>query len=214
MSFKSVAVQVMNRLMEHPAAAPFLHKGAEQQENSKDLNQIRDMLISEQYPTAQAWMDDVDGVFAEQEQNEALSTFAQHMKNLFQKEKRNFEVKTVTTWCSEVYRLRTKLNELMTQPPPKVRTFAPNLANTKQIKPMVPMISERELRNFIKATEMITDEEDHREMVRILSEHQSDVDPGATDINYDVTKLNIETINELRKYIKSALEKKGLKYPE
>ena len=51
-------------------------------------------------------------------------------------------------------------------------------------------------------------------MIKIIDELQPEIDNGTMEIRLDVNKLNLNTVYTLREYMREALEKKGLKYPE
>jgi hypothetical protein len=102
----------------------------------------------------------------------------------------------------------------MSQPPARVKQYGSSLGAAHTIKQSMPPLSEREMQNFVTAAEMLNTEEDHTEMLRIIDEMHPEVDPGSSEVYLDVTKINLPTVYALRDYMKTTLEKRGLKYPE
>jgi len=102
----------------------------------------------------------------------------------------------------------------MTQPPGKVKQFTPSLGTARTMKQATPFSNDRELQNFIIAGSMITSDDDHREMIRILSTQSPELDNGNSELFIDVAKLNVPTIQALKEFMRSALERQGKKYPE
>lgn len=235
------AIDVVDRLMSHPSTKPFLsfslpsdpeNQNSPPAESSKSLNSIRQRLIDNKYTKLQTWLNDVEQCWAalekknadhptEDSQRELI--LAAENRRLFEKEKRAIDILTAQNWGNELVRLRGKIFELMIDPPPKIKTYATPFINSKIVKANQPSISDHDLNCFVEAANLLTSDEDNNEICRIISEFQPDLilydsetlnNNNSTDMWFNVSKLNLQTFNALKTYIKSALEKAGLKYPE
>jgi hypothetical protein len=102
----------------------------------------------------------------------------------------------------------------MSQPPARVKQYGSSLGAAHTIKQSMPPLTEREMQNFVTAAEMLTSEADQTEMLRIIDEMHPEIDPGSTEVYLDVTRINLPTVYALRDFMRTALEKRGLKYPE
>lgn len=225
---RTTAVSIMDRIMKHPIANDYIEPilpgdGTESEyfekiKNPQDLSSIRQRLIDGRYQTLQNWLDDVETVWKNAElyhgPQSHYASISQQCRKIFDKEKRALDVLSMGTWCGEVYRLRSRVYDLMGQPPTRVKQYASSLGSSHTMKQNMPLLTEREVQNFIAASEMLQMEEDHAEMIRIIDEMQPEIDPGKEELWLDVTKLSLPTIYALREYMRNSLEKRGQKYPE
>jgi hypothetical protein len=233
-SLRKHAVRAMDRLMAHPITAMFkapVLKGEEPENyfqivtNPQDLNTIRKRLEEGKYETIQSWVDDVETVWTNCDSYYSLSSSRSNDRRyfiavttegrkIFAKEKSLFDRLSIGNWCRSVYELRTEVTDFMTQPPGKVKQFTPTLGTARTMKQAAPFANDRDLQNFIVAGSMLTADEDHREMIKILCEQNPELDNGNPELFIDVTRLNPPTIQALKDFMKAALERQGKKYPE
>jgi hypothetical protein len=221
------AIAVMDRIMSHPSTFHFhafravFPDAPGAPDPPVDLQTIRDRLQQNRYAKLQGWLSDVEECWTGVERRAALSPaeftqndilLARENRRIFEKEKRAIDILSAHNWGTELVRLRGRLTDLMFDPPPKIKPFASPFTNGKSAKPAAPPVSERELHQFIEASEMLDDEEESSEMLRIIAELQPDLQ--APDMWFDVSKLSSRTLAALRTYVKAMLEKRGLKYPE
>ncbi|KAK8878313.1 hypothetical protein M9Y10_005078 [Tritrichomonas musculus] len=223
------AIDVVDRLMSHPSTQPFLSFRTDDDNQNysidpeKSLNSIKQRLVDNKYTKLQMWLNDVEQcwVAVEKKNAEHPNEFSQselilaaENRRLFEKEKRAIDILTTHNWGNELVRLRGKIFELMIDPPPKIKTFASPFINSNIVKANQPSISEHELRCFVDASLLLKSDEDNNEIYRIISEFQPDLLKKSADLWFDVSKLNLQTFNALKNFIKSALEKEGQTYPE
>lgn len=223
---RALAVQAMERLMAHPIATEFNEPSSKEEEpkkygdivKPKALSPIKKKLEEDRYEMIQDWLDDIELVWSNvehfYESNSHWMAAAGENRRLFAKEKRIFERQIIGNWCGEVYDLRTEVTDLMTKPPEKVRQYADKLGSVRAMKPSQVLLSERELTAFITAGQMLSGDEDHREMIKILTSMQPELETGGAELFIDATGLELTTVSALKEYMTSALEKQGLKYPE
>ena len=118
-------------------------------------------------------------------------------------------------WCSEAYRLKRKITEIIQNPPQgKVKNVTQNANNSKQQKHNISLFSENDMVNFVKASEMLKEDVYQREMLKIIDDNQPEVDNMEEHVEIDITKLNLTTLHALQDYMKTTLEHTGRKYPE
>jgi hypothetical protein len=197
----------------------------------KDLSTVKGRLASLAYTQIYEFLSDMETIWTNCEtfygdpvnspdvspqDRRLFKLAAAEGRRLFAKERTIFERPTVAAWCEKVYNLRTAVTDLMTQPPGKVKQFAANIGTARTMKQAQPPVTERELRNFIIAGQLITSDEDHREMIKILTSAQGNAEPETTghEWHVNVTTLAPATLQALKEYMKKALEKSGQKYPE
>ena len=220
------AIAIMNRLMGHPSASPFISMPDSMNDNGMvmDLSSIKDRLQEHKYPKLQSWLTDVEQCWINAETKNAENpndkktsqelVLAEQNRRLFEKEKRTIDILSANNWGNEVIRLKGRITDIMSTPPPKIKQFASPLLNNKVAKPAATPLSEQELKCFVEASGKMDTEEENAEIIRIIKEMQPDLLDESSDNWLDVSKLNPATLNALRCYVKSELEKKGEKYPE
>ena len=133
---------------------------------------------------------------------------------LFEKEKHSLDILSPLNWGNELIRLRTRIADVMSNPPPKVKPCASSFVTSKITKSATQTVSEHELRCFVEASEKMETDEQNTEMMRIMKELQPELLESSSHNWFDVSKLELSTFNALRTYVKAQLEQKGEKYPE
>lgn len=224
---REAAMLVMDELMEHPISNDFrdpIQPGEGEQDyfdvikDPQDLSTIRGRLEKNEYKTVQEWTKDVETIWTNAETyhntDPHIVRCAAACRKLFEKYNRKVDVLSMRTWCREVYRLRTRVYNLMGTPPAKVKQYASSLSAAHTMKQNMPPLTERDIQNLVQASEMMISEEEQAGMLHIIDEMQPEIDSGAAELAIDVTKMSLPTTYALREYIKNALEKRGAKYPE
>lgn len=210
------AIEVLDRIMSHPSTKPF-HSFSDPENpsgESSDLDSIRKKLTNNQYSKLQQWLDDVEKCWSTVEKRNADNPtkdspkeliLAAESRHLFEKEKRAIDILTVHNWGSELVRLRSKIFDTMNDPPPKIKTPASPFINSNAVKSNQP--SAEELNEFVQESQMITSDEDWKEVNRIISEFQPDLLSDSPEIYLDASKLNMQTFTLLRQYFQTIIEK-------
>ena len=224
---KNEAIEAIDRIIAHPISfifrQPFPADKAPQEYFDKlkqpsDLNMVKKRLQEGQITTVQQWFDEMETVWSNAEilttKDKNYSVIISENRKLFNKERKKLNGMNIGQWCGHVYEMRTEITDLMNQPPSKIKQFTDTLGAARSTKPNQQKMNERDLQNFIKATEMLTSDEDQKELIRIVTEQQPDLDTGNNEIFIDVSKLNPTTLSLIKDYIKQSLEKNGKKYPE
>jgi hypothetical protein len=215
------AIDVMNRITSHASAIPFLTVTDEPSDPPMDLNSIRTRLQESRYPKLQHWLDDVEQCWQAAESKNVenptedrarIVILARENRRLFEKEKRMIDILSAHNWGNEVVRLRGRMADIMSDPPPKIKSVAePMIA--KLVKQNTPPCNEQDLRCFVEASKQLNEEEDVHELHRIMTELQPDLLRDVEDLAIDVTKLSSTTLEALKVYTKAAFERRGLSYP-
>ena len=117
------------------------------------------------------------------------------------------------TWCVELTRLRGKIMNIISSPPPKMKAYFLSQTSGHTQKQSYGLLTEREMHNFVLSSQMMNEKEQD-EIVQIMLEHQPELEVKGEDITMDVTKMKLDTVYSVRDYIKNELEKNGSKYPE
>lgn len=224
---KNEAIEVMNRIMIHPISSPFRQPITQKDVPEHyfetvtkpiDLSTIKTKLLEGKYQTIQQWFDDMELTWSNAElfhgKESSFGIVAVENRRLFNKEKKKLFGQSIDQWCGLVYELRSEITDLMNQPPSKVKQFADTLGAARSMKPNQQVMSEREKQCFIKASEMLTSEDEHKKIIGIISETQPELDNGNSELYIDVAKLNRNTAIAIKDYMKTALENDGKKYPD
>lgn len=226
---KKLLESILEKLMAHPITTPFqtpVPAGEDAPANyfeiikhPIDLGTIKKKLEENQYDDFQAFYSDVDLVWKNAETyNEpgiGISVLAAESRRIFSALCRKENLFLLSTWCNETYRLKKKLSEVIQSAPNKIKQFVNNQQNQKQNKQTNnTLFTESEMVNFVKASQMLPNEDCQRDMIRIITDHQPEIDNGRETMNIDITNLSLPTMHALQDYMKSTLEHAGLKYPE
>ena len=220
----SKALKVIEIVIDHPCSAMFLQNNFEDDENAskiknpQDFNSIKMKLQEKEYKNIRQVTNDVESIVKNSIQlngeKSEITTLAKYCYDIYIKELREHDLLQLSEWCMEVFKYRSRITDLMSNLPSKVRQVSASLSVSKSLKNTAPVLSDRDLQNFITAAEKLQTEEDQKEMLRILNENQPELDTGYTELHLEVTRLNHQTISALRKYMTDALAKQGMSYPE
>jgi hypothetical protein len=235
---QKLALEAMDRLISHPIASPFrspIIPGEEPENyfqiipNPRNLDAIRQSLEEGKYHQIQEWFDDVELVwtncdsyysadsskqFTTPSDRKYFSVVTTELRRIFAKEKRIFTQFAIGNWSHTIYELRTEVTDLMTQLPDKLKQFTSSLGKARTIKQSISTINEKELNILARIANGLTSVEDQKEMIRIVTANQPELDTGEQELRVDITKLSIPTIQTLKEFMKNALQRQGEKYPE
>lgn len=226
---KEIAIRIMDELCDHPITSTFLDpvptgedapaKYFEIIKKPIDLGTIKKNLGDGKYATLQEWISDVELVWKNaetyNEPGSAVAVNAGEGRRIFEKLSRRTSKYLMGAWCSEAYRLKRKITEIIQNPPQgKVKNVTQNANNSKQQKHNISLFSENDMVNFVKASEMLKEDVYQREMLKIIDDNQPEVDNMEEHVEIDITKLNLTTLHALQDYMKTTLEHTGRKYPE
>ena len=199
------AAAVTSELMSHPATLPFQEPRTEGQ----SLSDVKSRLEAGLYQSVAEWCADIEAIWksTEDSTNSAplMIKAAQYSRQLFAKLKARMGVLGMDDWCQAVICLRARMAKLSGAPPNVVRKFAVGmpefvtLASREGIEP----ISDREIKNFMRAATMIPDEK-----------MRQDLDCRGSEVWIDITKLRFGTFLALKTYMTEELQAAGMEYPQ
>ncbi|EAX96965.1 Bromodomain containing protein [Trichomonas vaginalis G3] len=219
---------ILEKLMSHPATRTFhtpVPTGEEAPanyfeiiKNPIDLGTIKQKLEENKYEGFKDFHTDVELVWKNAETyNEpgtTVSILAAEGRKVFAALCRKENMFLLCTWCNEAYRLKKKLSEVIQSAPNKIKQYINNQSNQKQNKQNNTLFTETEMVNFVKASKMLPSEDCQRDMLKIINEHQPEIDTGLETLDVDITNFSLPTMHALQDYMRSTLEHAGLKYPE
>ena len=186
--------------------------------NPIDLGTIKQKVEDKKYSSFKEFFTDVELVWKNaetyNEPGSPISVLASESRRIFLSLCRKDNLFTLSSWCNETYSLKKKLSDVIQSAPNKIKQHLNNQLNQKQNKQNNTLFTENEMVNFIKAYQMLPNEECQRDMIKIINEHQPEIDTGLQTLDVDITNFSLPTMHALRDYMKSTLEHSGLKYPE
>lgn len=167
--------------------------------------------------SAREWESDVCAVAARAEIGDSACAAAvrAEFRRIVDREKRAFDMfVSPNRWCEALIRLRDREIGLLGEAPRAIRRVVFDCLEFRKMVPMRRMSGE-ELERFKMAALLMKTEEEQNAMLKIITDLQPEAAPeiGQSNVWVDLTRLNYETFDELIKYVKEALRKKGLEYP-
>jgi hypothetical protein len=143
-----------------------------------------------------------------------FSVVATELRRIFAKEKKIFAQLGIGNWGHTIYEMRTEVTDLMTQLPDKIKQFTSSLGKARIIKQSVSTLNDKELNILSRIANDLTSVEDQKEMIRIVTTNHPELETGEQELHVDITKLSLSTIQTLKEFMKTALQRQGEKYPE
>lgn len=187
------------------------------------FKEIRSKLSRNQYKSADEFMAEVKAIIETVKQSNSdmfYQLFGDHVLSVFEKACRKHFLFTPQTWTDTVCKHREKVLRVMANGPGQISQYTEELAKKLVSQSKQPEITERELRNFIKASELLTQPDDHLELLKIVRDCSNDTerkhlpDLTATNIHIDLTILKPTTIRRLQHFVRTTLESRGIAYPQ
>lgn len=214
---QGILLSIINELLRHPITTSV--RNLERSEKATiDLTEIKNKVAQNQYTSIPQMCNDIETVWKELEErsqdSQANIKISCECRRLLGKLRMRFDTSDVPQWCNSIYRVRSALTNLMTQPPEKVGQIIPSIGKARPTKINRTGMSERDVYNFLQAANMITKPEDHKGMIKIINEMQPEIETSSIDVNLNIDDINSATAEALRNFIRAALERDGLKYPE
>ena len=227
-NWKDLVLKSLDDVMSHPAAGLFLdpvERGTDTDrdyysivEKPKDFGTIRADLLKDKYKSPVDVISDVELIW----RNAALfngnksdvTTLAKLCYDMFIKRMRDIDLLPVNLWSVELFRMQSKLNELMSNLPQRLKGYNPQGSNKdKKGEKQRIVATDREMRNFCEAAALLQSDEDMTEMIRIINDNQPNLNVGNEDMTIDVSRFTTNTFNALMQFMIGALGKKGISYP-
>lgn len=141
-------------------------------------------------------------------------SLACHARRVFAKQCRKHQLFTMETWCDHAAKVREKVVTVMESAPANVKARASPILTKLVRQRHHELIMDRELQNFVRATEQLNDDDDHQELIRMVREGEEHLELGQLNISVDLSQLKLVTVRKLEAYVRKAFAAKGLDYPE
>jgi hypothetical protein len=178
------------------------------------LKEITSKLKRNKYPSLRDFREEIERCWSNAERyngaNHPIGHLAALMRLEFAKLFREVEVKTVSGFCAEVYRLRTRIGRLIARnprfPQPEIETSDHGAFSVKKLPSAV------DLQRLAMATDLLTDPQDHEDLRLVLQAHQPELVTGKSVVVV-ASSLRPDTFRAVRTSVKSALLRQGLEYP-
>lgn len=219
-------LKAIDKVSEHPAAGLFLspvEAGTDTDrdyysiiKNPRDFGTIRKDVEAGKYASVGDVISDVELIWINAAKfngdKSDVTTLARQCYEMFLKRIRDYDLLPVNLWCTELIRLKSKLNSMMSSLPAKIKGHG-NSSTNKANKTNQEAITDREMRNFCEAYSHLKSDEDQKEIIRIINDYQPELNVGSDEVVLDVSKFESNTFNALVQYMMGALGKKGMQYP-
>ena len=210
-------ISIINELFQHPITTS-VRSLPRDEKSTLDLEEIKNNVSSLKYSSVSQMCTDLERVWHELEERSENSQMSLKIscecRRLLGKLRSKYDNSVLPQWCNTVYKIRTNLTNEMTQPPDAVVQVIPAIGKARPTKLNATGMSERETYNFLLAADMIKKVEDHREMIKIVNEMQPELENASMEVNLNLNDLNAQTAQALKNYMRTALERDGLTYPE
>ena len=226
-SFIPLAERVMEKLMEHPCARPFMiplipgktcpQNYTQYVKNPIDLTTIKKQLKEKKYRNFKEWYNAVDLIWSNSrayyEEDDLMIPVTDEIEAIFENELQKQQLRSnVDEWWKEVRRLKEKIGKLNSNPPEKTiysftgfnpsRKFATQLYTTKEVK------------QFISAVKLMKDPDNHEELIKIVGDMQPELKSSGNIVNVDIYKLHPTTFNAAKEYVQKTLKSQEIDYPK
>jgi hypothetical protein len=178
---------------------------------------IERRLKDDRFGSLLDWIDSIESTIRNLEAAATSPNYvilARHARRVFAKQCQRHQLFTMETWCDHAAKVREKVVTVMESAPPNVKARASPILTKLVRQRHHDLITDRELQNFVRATEKLKDDDDHQELIRIVREGEEHLELSQLNISVDLSQLKLSTVRKLEAYVKKALAAKGLEYPE
>lgn len=182
--------------------------------NSDIFHKVHEKLQKKEYKNSAEFVSDVESAIRSAGGSNGLeNAFADHAIKMFHKECRRQMFFSACDWADEVMRLRNRIENLTLEAPPQVARYAGELVANIALKKPETLVKDMEA--FIEAQKKLTDEKDHKAMIKIVLEMEPERKRDSLDdmsMSIDLTKLRLATFMKLKSYVKKALARQNLDF--
>lgn len=182
--------------------------------NSDIFHKVHEKLQKKEYKNSAEFVSDVESAIrSAMGSNRLEGAFTDHAIKMFHKECRRQMLFSGCDWADEVMRLRNRIERLTLEAPPQVARHAGELVANIALKRPETLVKDMEA--FIEAQKKLTDERDHKAMIKIILEMEPERKRDSLDemsMSIDLTKLRLATFMKLKGYVKKALARQNLDF--
>jgi len=181
-------------------------------EECEDFETILTWIEDGKYSSYQKWENDILKIIQNGEKNtdEEIKYLDQISICVFRKLCDKHPMLKAKEWGEKVFKYRNQLSDLLSQPPETVFggfSFSNGAKSNSSL-------SQKEIQSFLSASERLTENSQHREMINIIHKYEPKLNLKSSNICIDITVINPGTFIKLKEYVKSELKKASILYPE
>lgn len=208
-------IQIMQKVLSHPISKIFMHPI--NMNSQLDLTIISQRVFNRQYNRITDFYADVKQLLIQAKNNNekinhysiaANSLYQVIVKELFM----NGKFVSSKNWCEKVYKIRTKVKELIDNPPKmKLSLFTNEIDFSRPIGAQLP--SDQDLKNLITLSQYIGSPGELDTVYEIIEHHQPGIIERDTQI-IDVRKFSLPTVNDLLKFMKKKIMQRQVNVDE
>lgn len=216
--FRQMCTDVMDALMSHPIAKPFLND--DNAEDSTDaskkgelsFSKIKNKLMSSEYSKVKQWETDMN-MFFDQIRNSDISPHcsivADELSMIFKKKMPSQSKQKDKSWAGSVAKIFKTIDSL--SPPPLIIAYTPSsVMNEKfQNKPL----NEEDIKTFVRISKYFTSEEDLRAISSLLKSKEPQIPIDKENVEIDISDISDDTFVALRLFFAERLAQMNIKYP-
>jgi hypothetical protein len=178
------------------------------------LASISEKLAANKFSTVEECCAEIELCWANAEEYygsfDPISALAEEMRRQFEKLSSCLS-QSVAKFCADLYKYQSKLGKLLLRGPNETENMDVN-DDFKSTLRQLP--TESEMENLIVACDMLDNPADHEELIGIVRKYQPELIHPNQKLIIVTTSLRPETLNAIRTFLKAALQKNGLDYPE
>jgi hypothetical protein len=213
--WEAKAMAVMESVMTHPGALPFMIPPIVGDDFPEDYFKIvrcpidfvtiSARLTSHKYKTRDDWLRAVDLIFENSEryyQDGPIITLGEEIRSAFDKlYNKKFQMGSIAEWGREIVRLRDKLGRLNASTP---QIPLCNVTLGRKLSPQIP--TDKDIKALIAAMAKLTKPEDHEELLALLKKEEPEMTFGVGRVQVDLVLLKPSTIRLAAAFVKGKTE--------
>ena len=214
---------IIDKLVKLPCAQPFMNPIPTDDEEFSgyyvkikkpmDISKIKEKLLTNSYKNFNEFEKDMNLIFTNTERffgkDNPRTAISKELKKHFDKLLDEGYPDTPRDWFSEVTVIQDKINQIIKSTPEDISRY---WKHEITLKPL-PQMSNSDMRDMIKASQLLTDKEDARAMFALISQLNPEIKAHSEDVTLDIDTLTNKTRWALQWYMKKRLYEDGVDYP-
>ena len=216
---------IVSELVKLPCAQPFMNPIPTDEDETAGyyvkikkpmhLNKIQEKLLTNSYKNFKEWEKDVNLIFTNTERffgkDHARTYMAKELKKHFDKLMYADDFpERPRDWLAEVNEINQRVDKIMKKTPVEINKY---WKHEITLKPL-PEMKNDQIRNLIKASQLLTQKEDARAMFTLINQLNPEIKAHSEDVTLDIDVLSNKTHWALKWYIQKRLEEDGVAYPK
>lgn len=226
-SFIPLAEKVMEKVMKHPCARPFMiplvpgktcpQNYTKYVKNPIDLTTIKKQLKAKKYRSLKEWHNAVNLIWSNTrtyyEEEDLMIPLTDEVEAIFENELRMQQLhKNVDEWWKEVLRLQEKIGTLNNNPPEKTIYSFSGFNSSKKLSSQ--LYTNKEVKQFLNAVKLMKNPDDQEGLINIIGDMQPELKSNGNTVNVDIYKLTPTTFSAAKDYVQNTLQDEEVEYPK